>query len=306
MQLSQEILKERKTGIGGSDCAAVLGLSKWSTPLDIYLSKIDHDSVPDTDNPFFRDGHDLEPLVINRYIEATDYKVEQPDKIFRNEKYPWMLANVDGLVVDKNMILEAKTTKFFKDEWGEVGTDNILDQYLFQVAHYCIVLDKPAADIAAWSYGEPLRIYHYDRNKGLEEKIIGLTHDFWYKNVKEMIPPDPVNNSDIIKLYRHADETKILLADEKISGFAYEHAQIKNNIAELEIRKKYLEMEIKGAMKDHAYLADISGEILASWTNQTSKRFQTKDFQAANAELYKQYCKANEIRVLRNKIKEVK
>jgi putative phage-type endonuclease len=303
MQLTPQILKERKTGIGGSDCAAVLGLSKWSTPLDIYLSKINPDSIPIETTEAMEDGHDCEPIAIKRYTKATGYKIEQPNKIFKNDKYPWLLANVDGLVVDQDIILEAKSTKFFKDQWGETGTDEMPDQYLFQVAHYCIVLDMPRADLAAWSFGEPLRIYHYERNKGLEEKIIELTHNFWFKHVKEMIPPDPVNNEDIIKLYRKGDETKTMVADDITENLCYEHKQIKNNISELEKREKFLAMEIKGAMKDHANLVALDDTPLATWTNQTSNKFQTKDFKADNAEQYKQYCKPVESRVLRNKVK---
>lgn len=33
-------LKERQKGIGGSDVAAILGLSPWRTPYDVYLDKI--------------------------------------------------------------------------------------------------------------------------------------------------------------------------------------------------------------------------------------------------------------------------
>ena len=35
-----EWLKTRQTGIGGSDVAAILGHSKWKTPLDVYIDKI--------------------------------------------------------------------------------------------------------------------------------------------------------------------------------------------------------------------------------------------------------------------------
>lgn len=302
MELTPEILKERKTGIGGSDCAAVLGLSKWSTPLDIYLSKIDPDSQPIEQNGAMKWGHILEPVIVKEYENVTNQKVEQPDKIFRNEKYNWLLANVDGIVSDK-LLLEVKTTKFFNENWGEEGTDEIPQEYLIQVAHYCAVLDRQSVDIAALGSGSDFRIYHYERNKVLEEKIIELTHQFWYENVQKMTPPEPVNNDDIIKLYRRGDESKVLQAGSDIVDMVYAHKDMKKQIKTLEEQGKSLESKIKGAMKENAYLADINGEVLASWTNQTSNRFQSKDFKSANADLYNQFCKASESRVFRNKIK---
>ena len=35
-----EWLKARQTGIGGSDVAPILGISKWTTPLDVYNEKV--------------------------------------------------------------------------------------------------------------------------------------------------------------------------------------------------------------------------------------------------------------------------
>jgi len=302
MQLTQENLKERKTGIGGSDCAAALGQSKWSTPLDVYLDKIDPDSKQLEENDAMRWGNILEPAVIKNYEDVAGVKVEQPNRIFRSEKYPWMLANVDGIVND-NLLLEAKTTKFYSDEWGDEGTDFIPVQYLCQVAHYCIVLDKVAADIAVLGATSDFRIYHYERNKHLDEQIIDGLHDFWHNNVLKQIPPDPVNSSDIIKLYRHADETKILIADEPLSKLAYDHKHVKNQMSELKSRQDFLEMEIKAAMKDHAFLVDLDGAQLISWKDQVANKFQQKDFKVKHQALYDQFCKATESRVLRNKIK---
>lgn len=36
----QEWLKIRQTGIGGSDIAAILGVSKYKTAYDLYLEKV--------------------------------------------------------------------------------------------------------------------------------------------------------------------------------------------------------------------------------------------------------------------------
>jgi putative phage-type endonuclease len=304
MQLTPEILKERKTGIGGSDCAAVLRLSKWSTPLDIYLSKINPNSKI-KENEYMEWGHRLEPVVLEKYKEFMNVEIKTPNHIFKNNKYPWMLANVDGLSGSPNIntIVEVKTTRAFNEDWGVQGTDEIPQEYLIQVAHYCAVLDMEYADIAALGGGSEFRLYHYRRNKELEQQIIDKTHDFWHNNVLKQIPPEPINNNDIIKLYQHGDESKTLLATDDIEGLAHQHKTLKEEAKKLKERQDFIELELKVAMKDNVYLVDAIGTKLLSWKNQSSTRLDTKTFKIAHADLYQQISKESESRVLRNHIK---
>lgn len=39
--LNEKQLKNRALGIGGTDCAAILGVSQYSTPLEVYQEKVD-------------------------------------------------------------------------------------------------------------------------------------------------------------------------------------------------------------------------------------------------------------------------
>ena len=40
MKNREEFLLERKKGIGGSDVAAIIGVSPWKTALGVYLDKV--------------------------------------------------------------------------------------------------------------------------------------------------------------------------------------------------------------------------------------------------------------------------
>jgi len=304
MDLTNEILKERKNGIGGSDCAAVLGLSKWSTPLDIYLSKIDRSINVREQTRLMRSGHKLEPIVIEDYEEKTSQKVFQPDGIFKNPKYPWLLANVDGLIEDKKLIIEAKTTRFFNEDWGDEYTDQIPTEYYIQIAQYCLILEYDTVEVAALSRSDwDFRIYRYTRNKAVEEKIIERTKNFWENNVLKRIPPQPTNGEDIMKLYKKATLDKTLLASDVLCDLAYKHREVKNNIKKLETESKGIENKIKGELKDCSYLVDPDGTKLAAWTNVETSRFNTKKFKEEHNDLYKKYLVPSECRKFLNKIK---
>jgi putative phage-type endonuclease len=297
-------LKDRKLGIGGSECAAVLGLSKWKTPLQVWLDKLSEEDPSKEDNDAMWWGRELEPLVIKKYEEQTGNKVDLLTDTLGNqltiinEKYPWLRAHVDGVVKDKKLIIEAKTTRFFMDEWGEPGTDQIPNEYLIQCAHYCIVLDHfqihgqlfpiEQVDIAALGSTSDFRIYHYVRNKNLEEQIISRTKSFWENNVLANIPPDPINKEDLNKLYNICKDQPII-ADSRIANKIESLLSLRDQINSYEEVKELLENEIKLYMKENSELIDISGKILATWKASNSKSLDQKKLKESNIDLSSYY-----------------
>ena len=66
----EEWLNERRTGIGGSDAAAVMGLNPWKSPLDVYLDKTGQ-LMESPDNPALYWGRVLEEVVAREYSLRT-------------------------------------------------------------------------------------------------------------------------------------------------------------------------------------------------------------------------------------------
>lgn len=100
-----EWLRYRKLGIGGSDAGAICGLNPYVTAMQVYHDKIS-DTADDTANEAMRQGRDLEEYVAQRFMEATGKKVRRANAIFYNEENPFMLANVDRLIVGEDAGLE--------------------------------------------------------------------------------------------------------------------------------------------------------------------------------------------------------
>ena len=61
----EEWLEQRRKSIGGSDAAAIVGLSKWASPFSIWAEKTGK-TPPKEDNEAMRIGHDLEDYVARR------------------------------------------------------------------------------------------------------------------------------------------------------------------------------------------------------------------------------------------------
>ena len=96
----EEWLAYRRKGIGGSDVAALLGISPWRTARDLFYDKLNIAVVEDHEDNWvaLEMGHLLEPLVAKIFQHRTGYKVYQIKKMFQHPKYPWMLADVDYFV----------------------------------------------------------------------------------------------------------------------------------------------------------------------------------------------------------------
>lgn len=133
----KEWLKYRKGGIGGSDAGAICGLNPYRTAMQVYNDKRTEE-IEEFDNEAMREGRDLEEYVARRFMEATGKKVRRANTMFCDEENPFMLADVDRMIVGENAGLECKTASpFSADKWED---DKIPLSYQIQCYHYMSVM----------------------------------------------------------------------------------------------------------------------------------------------------------------------
>lgn len=129
----KEWLQLRKTGIGGSDAGALCGLNPYSSPMKVFYDKT-ADEIEETDNEAIRIGHDLEDYVTKRFTEATGLKVRRSNYMYRSVEHPFMIADVDRLVIGEDAGLECKTASAYNaDKWKD---GDIPLPYIMQCYHY--------------------------------------------------------------------------------------------------------------------------------------------------------------------------
>lgn len=299
--LTPEQLANRKKGIGGSDVWAILGKSKYKTPLDVYNEKIG-EAVPSKTNEQMMWGNILEPSILKGYAQRTGYEVSTPDTIHDRE-HPFLFANIDGWVESEKLVVEIKNSSRF-DIWGDEGTNQIPLQYLCQVAHYCSITGAKGADIAVLLNGHKLNIFSYKRNEALEKKIREKCIDFWVNYVEKRVPPQFVDVKEQIEvLYKHAQDTIITADEEKIKLYE-EIFSLKDEKKKLDKQLKDIEMQIKMAMGNNSCLTDEKGNVLVTWKNQKSRFFDVEKLRSDRPDIYDQYAKLKEYRRLN--VKQVK
>ena len=134
-------LQYRKRGIGGSDAGAVCGLNPYASPMSVYFDKITEENE-EFDNEAMRQGRDLEEYVARRFMEATGKKVRRSNVMYQNDEHPFMLADVDRMVVGEDAGLECKTVSpYSADKWKD---GQIPAHYEIQCHHYMAVTGAEA------------------------------------------------------------------------------------------------------------------------------------------------------------------
>lgn len=134
-------LEYRRRGIGGSDAAAVLGISPFRTGRDLFYDKLNVVTADDTENWVQLEGESLlEPMVATIFAHKTGYKAYRRPFMFQHPLYPWMLADLDYTVELPDgtaAILEIKTTNYnAKDNWWYNGEEIVPIYYESQGRHY--------------------------------------------------------------------------------------------------------------------------------------------------------------------------
>lgn len=200
----EDWLDYRRLGIGGSDAAAIMGLSPFATIRDLYFDKIGVTPVieEEEENWVAKEvGHRLEDLVAMIFAKKTGLEVFPVRKMFRHPLYPFMLADVDYFIrfPDGSIgILECKTCNYnAKDKWAD---DGIPENYVLQVRHYLAVMNMNKAYIACL-YGNNENEFVYrclERDRMEEEELIDQEKYFWEEYVEKKIEPPYSGKPDLI------------------------------------------------------------------------------------------------------------
>lgn len=133
--LTAEQLETRKTGIGGSEIAAVLGESRFASPFDVWLSKTQGWVLEETED--MRRGSFLEDGIGRWYADRFGVAAErfQSSGTIRHKARPVALCTPDRIVVqpERDRLVSIKAPRRGGDLWGEPGTDAVPPEYLLQL-----------------------------------------------------------------------------------------------------------------------------------------------------------------------------
>ena len=288
----EKFLNERKRGIGGSDAAAILGMSKWATPIDIYMEKLGLKD-PTEETEIMTWGKILEPLIVEAVEGKFNVKVNRClDKKGNEILYTKecassgigssdigitpLIAHVDGLFVYEGeaCLLECKTVSpfVFKQHWNPEA-NQVPYEYFCQVQHYMNVMDLRKCLIAAWC-DRQMHFFWVNYHEDFVEQMVMKEENFWLEHVVKKIPPPKMTGDDINKLLDNlVDEP--MQADEGLVRLLSSYDSLGEEIKFTKQEQDAVKAEISNVMGNFL-VAEWDGAVVAKFLKITQKRVDVK------------------------------
>jgi len=200
MHFREAWLMKRRSGIGASEAAAVLGISKWMSSERLWEIKTGKAEADDlSSSPIVQYGVQCEPHIRELFkLDYPGYDVSHEEyKIIRNPEYPFIFATLDGEIRhdNKHGVLEIKTVqprnRIVWEDWNE----RVPQQYFVQILHQLLATGYEFAILRAYlkrsKGGASIRDYKFERTN-YHKEIEYLKNElakFWGYIERDERPP---------------------------------------------------------------------------------------------------------------------
>lgn len=291
---------DRRLFLGGSDAGAILGLSPWHTPYEVWLEKCSE--TPAVRDPkkekFFARRKRQEPVVLEMLADEKGIKARSINTRAFHTDHAFLSCEIDA-ITDDGLEIEIKTVHpFMAKEWGVEDTDEIPAHYTAQALHGLMVTGQPRRLVAALIGVDDLRIYMVERDEDTLAKMLEHELAFW-QMVLARTPPPALRLSDVEKIYG-VDKGQVLAIDDQVAiiDSLQRIRTLKSQIKEDEKKLEDEQLIVKSFMKDAAVLT-LGGKKACSWKSQTANRVDPEALRTNFPDVARQVTKESKSRVFR-------
>jgi putative phage-type endonuclease len=190
----------RRTGIGGSDVAAIVGESQWGCPLSVWNDKRGVE-IEEQKSKHLERGQKLEDFVAAEWAAERRFTVRRM-KMQRHPDIVWALANVDREIIKDirgRGVLECKIPS--KYVWLRYRREGLPAQYILQGQWYLFVLGLEWGAYAIFNAelmqfaDEGQDPFEFRANPRLMKALLPRLEDFW-RQVEYGPAPDKLDRDD--------------------------------------------------------------------------------------------------------------
>lgn len=285
-------LEYRKGGLGGSDAAAVLGMSPYATPYTVWLEKtrrIEPDDLSDNEAVYW--GMVLEDTVAAEFAKRhPDMTVKRRKGVMQCKERPWQFATVDRVTTDahgRHGVLEIKTAGAHRGKDWENG---VPDYYLPQVTHYMAVTGYDYFDVAVLIGGQRYLEFHHERDDEDVAVLNEREQAFWEEYVMKDVPPlvtgKDADADALMALHATSDGEYLMMLDEDVPMVAQIIAK-KAMAKQLDEEVRELTNQLRQIIGDAKGIQTPSRKV--TWVRTESTSLDTKRLKSEAPELFEQF-----------------
>lgn len=285
--IDSEFHARRKEGIGSTDSAAILGLSPWKSPHDVWMAKVGEgdEEVSEPNLPQWL-GLKLQDAIGELYTKQTGQPVVADPNQYAHEPRNILRAHVDfrWSLGPSGPIVEIKTASH-KKGWGEAGTADVPKHYWIQVQQQMACLPEvPFADVAVLFGHNDFRVYHVPRDQTFIDSLIADMEEWWDLYVETKTPPPLDGSEGASKMLRRRypdDDGTIIPATADHSALVTALMDIRETKAAIERAEELYVQQLKDAIGQAQGIQGPGWHI--SWKN--NKPGQWTDWKAVTKDL---------------------
>lgn len=187
--------RRKQLGVGGSESAAILGLSPYSCSAQVFYEKLglagrqrttslpmiigieDEDKIAKLWS-HYDSNYGPDSIPVNYEAKSVLRKPLKLDRIIVNPDYPALFANPDRLFKNgkTRAILEIKTINHWEAQKWESG---VPIHYIVQIQHYMLVCKVRYAELAILEANNRIDVIPFEPSKEIQERIIEKCTAFW-------------------------------------------------------------------------------------------------------------------------------
>ena len=287
---------DRRTFLGGSDAAAVMGLSPWKTPVELWrlkTGKVEPEGMDPARRKILERGHKLEPFIRDMAVDklrdeyGLEVEVLAINERYNDPEHPFLACEIDfelrltgqvtiGEVVHvfdgEHVNADAKSVGSFfaRKKWGETDSEDVPIEYAAQFMHGLMVTGRRYCLVAALRSFDDVELFWTVRDEETVAAMRPKLVEFWVDHVLADVPPDPIKFSDI-KLLFPLDNGEATEATDEIVEKLSRLRQVKQEIKALTDEEDVLTFDIGDFISPNARLT-YQGADLASWKAQVDTR----------------------------------
>lgn len=309
--------------VGGSDVAAIFGVSPWTTPLELWLIKKGRIKPPEKSNANqLQMGHLLEPIAAYWYEQKSGNAVTEDTNLYQHADHPYALANFDRRFTRASDgepgILECKSCTYHKaGDWAE---DAIPLYYELQLRFYLAVADVDIGAFSAVWGNNPdndLAMPEIVRDRAKEDMIFERLEE-WIWSLENDKPPTMQDVKPKLALeslaHIYGSSQKNLPTvefsgkyEKSLRKIAMLHGELTTRNAEIKKLEKEIEahsVRIAEAMKEHEHgiLTTTSDKLLIDFVTRKTRRPDSKALKEKYPSVYDEVLKTSESRKVKVRI----
>lgn len=294
----------RRSGLGGSDIAAILGISPYTSEWALWADKIGL-VVDDYDNDAMEFGRWLELAVGPWFADRTGLHVAGEQMLCTHRHNPWARATLDGLVFDgphHDATIDAALgqleikTDYFGRRW-----ESIPEHYQAQGQWGMFVTGLPKVWFAVL-HGRRLEVYELDRDEADIDFMVGRAREWWERHVVGGEPP-AVDGSEstlraLTKAYPFSEPGERV----SLSGDAAKAVEVLAEARAARREAEAMERAAKAVIANElgsAEIGTVDGEPVVTFRSQETHRIDLDRLRATHPRAAKRFEKTTSSRVMR-------